>query len=258
MSEEGLRPDVNSLDVLISLADLYVENGLFEEAKDLLRTAIKENSEIIKPYSKLSKIYISQGEEEEAFLILKEALLISPEDEEINRLIGTLKTVKPSMPEEKKEETGVVGEKEKIKETEKVGKEKESETKEEPRLIASKPAKSSGQILNSLLKIKGVIGALVVDDIGALIDARLELPIEQESTGAIISSIYDKIRYSAADLNIGTVNKVFFELPGGNIIVLGSESLRFIVLTTKNVLLGGLEDVVMEAFYKTIEVLGVE
>jgi len=249
LSEEGLRPDVNSLDVLISLADLYVENGLFEEAKDLLRTAIKENSEIIKPYSKLSKIYISQGEEEEAFLILKEALLINPEDEEINQLIGSLKTVKPSMPEEKKEE---------IKETEKIVKEKESKATKKPRVIASEAAKSPGQVLKNLLKIKGIIGAIIVDDIGALIDARLELPIEQESTGAIISSIYDKIRYSSADLNIGTVNKVFFELPGGNIIVLGSESLRFIVLTTKNVLLGGLEDVVMEAFYKTIEVLGIE
>lgn len=248
MNEEGLRPDVNSLDVLISLADLYIENGLFEEAKDLLRTSIKENPEMVKPYLKLSKIFISQGEEAEAFLILKEALLISPEDEEINRLIGSLKTIKSSTPEEEKE----------IKKVEKTVKEKKSETKKEKPVSAPKVVKSSGQILKSLLKIKGIIGAIVVDDIGALIDARLELPIEQESTGAIISSIYDKIRYSALDLNIGTVNKVFFELPGGNIIVLGSESLRFIVLTTKNVLLGGLEDVVMEAFYKTIEVLGIE
>jgi predicted regulator of Ras-like GTPase activity (Roadblock/LC7/MglB family) len=248
LSEEGLRPDVNSLDVLISLADLYVENGLFEEAKDLLRTAIKENPGIVKPYSKLSKIYINQGEENEAFLILKEALEVSPEDEEVNRLIGSLKTAGPKEIEKEEE----------IKKTEKAAKEKESQIKKKQRVSASKSAKSPGQILNSLLKIKGVIGAIVVDDIGALIDARLELPIEQESTGAIISSIYDKIRYSASDLNIGTVNKVFFELPGGNIIVLGSESLRFIVLTTKNVLLGGLEDVVMEAFYKTIEVLGIE
>jgi predicted regulator of Ras-like GTPase activity (Roadblock/LC7/MglB family) len=249
LSEEGLRPDVNSLDVLISLADLYVENGLFEEAKDLLRTAIKENPETAKPYSKLSKIYIDQGEEDEAFLILKEALEISPEDEEVNRLIGSLKTVRPKGIEKKKEE---------IKKTEKAAEEKKSQIKKKQRESVSKSAKSPGQILNNLLKIKGIIGAIVVDDIGALIDARLELPIEQESTGAIISSIYDKIRYSASDLNIGTVNKVFFELPGGNIIVLGSESLRFIVLTTKNVLLGGLEDIVMEAFYKTIEVLGIE
>lgn len=250
MSEEGLRPDVNSLDVLISLADLYIENGLFEEAKDLLRTAIKENPETAKPYSKLSKIYINQGEEDEAFLILKEALEISPEDEEVNRLIGSLKTIKTKGIEKKKEE---------IKKTEEAAaEEKKNQTKKKQLLSVSKSVKSPGQILSSLLKIKGIIGAIVVDDIGALIDARLELPIEQESTGAIISSIYDKIRYSASDLNIGTVNKVFFELPGGNIIVLGSESLRFIVLTTKNVLLGGLEDIVMEAFYKTIEVLGIE
>jgi hypothetical protein len=57
---------------------------------------------------------------------------------------------------------------------------------------------------------------------------------------------------------LGTVNKVFFELPGGNIIVLGSKSLRFIVLTTKNILISGLEDVLIEAFRKTIELLGVE
>jgi predicted regulator of Ras-like GTPase activity (Roadblock/LC7/MglB family) len=247
LNEEGLRSDVNSLDVLISLADLYVENGLFEEAKDLLKTAIKENRGIVKPYSKLGKIYISQGEEDEAYLVLKEALEISPEDKEINELIGSLKTVKESTaPRE-----------EGMKKEEKT-EEKKSETIEKLHIIKFKPAKSPGEILKELLKIKGVIGAIVVDDIGALIDARLELPIEQESTGAIISSIYDKIRYSASDLKIGEVKKVFFELPGGNIIVLGSESLRFIVLTTKNVILGGLEDVVMEAFYKTIEVLGIK
>jgi len=247
LNEEGLRSDVNSLDVLISLADLYVENGLFEEAKDLLRTAIKENKGTVKPYSKLGKIYISQGEEDKAYLVLKEALEISPEDKEINELIGSLKTVEES----------TVPREEEIKKEEKTDK-KKSKTIEKPHTIKFKPAKSPGEILKELLNIEGIIGALVVDDIGALIDARVELPIEQESTGAIISSIYDKIRYSASDLKIGEVKKVFFELPGGNIVVLGSESLRFIVLTTKNVILGGLEDVVMEAFYKTIEVLGIK
>ena len=76
MNEKGLRPDINSLDVLISLADLYVENGLIDEAKDLLKTAIEENKEEIKPYSMLSKIYINQGEEKEATEVLKSAMKI--------------------------------------------------------------------------------------------------------------------------------------------------------------------------------------
>jgi predicted regulator of Ras-like GTPase activity (Roadblock/LC7/MglB family) len=237
LNDEGLQPDVNSLDVLISLADLYVENGLFDEAKDLLITAIKENSEVVKPYFSLSKIYISQGEEREAAEILKRALKIEPENVEIKHLLDSLKIEK----EEKKEE------KVKIKE----------KTKEE-KPVKIKSGDSLGGILKSMLKIKGIIGVLVVDDIGALIDAHMELPMEREATGAIISSIYDRICYSASDLELGTVGKVLFELPGGNIVVLGSKSLRFIILTNKNVLLGELENILIDAFDRTIALLGVE
>jgi predicted regulator of Ras-like GTPase activity (Roadblock/LC7/MglB family) len=241
LNEEGLQPDVNSLDVLISLADLYVENGLFDEAKDLLKTAIKESGEVVKPYLSLSKIHISQGEKREADEILRRALKIEPENVEIKKLLDGLKIGK----EEKREE--------KVKEEVKI---KEKTKEEKP--VKIKSGDSLGEILNSLLKIKGIIGALVVDDIGALIDANMELPMERESTGAIISSIYDKICFSASDLELGAVGKVLFELPGGNIVVLGSKSLRFIILTNRNVLLGELESVLIDAFDRTVSLLGVE
>lgn len=229
MSEKGLRPDVNSLDVLISLANLYVENGLMVEAKELLKTAIKENKDQIKPYSILAKIYINQGEEEKAFEVLKSAMEISPENKEIKKLLESLKL------------------------------EEEVVTKEKKKTIKHELGGSLSEVLANLLKkIKGIVGVLIVDDIGALIEANIELPMERESTGAIISSIYDKIRFSSDDLELGMISKVFFELPGGNIIVLGSESLRFIVLTTRNVLIGELEAVLTKAFRKTIELLGVE
>jgi len=229
LNEKGLRPDVNSLDVLISLADLYVENGLVEEAKDLLKTAIEENKEEIKPYTLLSKIYITQGDKKKAAEILKNAMRISPEDKEIKQQLKSLK------PDEKEEA-------------------KETKTK--------KPGTGLGdsldEVLSNLLKVKGILGVLIVDDIGALIGAKLELPMEKESTGAIISSIYDKIKFSSADLELGIINKVFFELPGGNIIVLGSKSLRFIVLTARNILVSQVESVLAKAFHKTIDLLGVE
>ena len=233
MDEKGLRPGVNSLDVLISLADLYVENGLIDEAKDLLKTAIKENRDEIKPYSILSKIYINEGEEKEAAAVLKNAMKISPENKEIKQLLKSLKL---------KEEKEVV----------------KKEVKEEKKIPKRETGGSLNDVLNNLLKEKEVIGVLIVDDIGALIEASIELPMERESTGAIISSIFDKIRFSSSDLELGMVSKVFFELPGGNIIVLGSKSLRFIVLTTKNVLVSKLEDLLIDAFHKTIELLGVE
>ncbi|MEO0292872.1 MAG: tetratricopeptide repeat protein [candidate division WOR-3 bacterium] len=231
MNKEGLRPDLNSLDVLISLADLYVENGLLEEAKDLLKTAIEENNEAIKPYISLSKIYISQGKKKEAIEILKRAFKIDSENKEIKELLNSLK-----------EET--------IKEVKEAKKEK-----------APKPkigGESLTEILDKLTKIKGIIGVLVVDDIGALIEGKVELPIDKESAGAIISSIFDKIQYSAFDLKIGEVSKVLLELPGGNIMVFGSKNLRFIIMTNKNVLLGELENILIEAFDKTLRFLGVE
>ncbi len=228
MNEKGLRPDINSLDVLISLADLYVENGLIDEAKDLLKTAIEENKEEIKPYSMLSKIYINQGEEKEAAEVLKSAMKINPEDKEINKLLKSLKL------------------------------EKDVDTKEKKKKSRSKLGDSLDEVLNNLFQVKGIIGVLIVDDIGALIEAKLELPLEKESTGAIISSIFDKIRFSSPDLKLGNINRVFFELPGGNIMVLGSKSLRFIVLTAKNILIGEVDNILTEAFRKTVELLGVE
>lgn len=222
MSEEGLRPDVNSLDVLISLADLYVENGLIDEAKDLLKTAIKENEEIIEPYRSLGKIYISQGEEKEAAEVLREALKINPDNEEIKQLLGSLEI---------------------------------EEEEEKPELVLGD---SLEEVLNNLVQVEGIIGVIIVDDIGALIDAKIELPLNRESTGAIVSSIYDKIRISSSDLKLGRVNQVLFELPSGNIIVLGSKTLRFIVITTKNILIAEILDSLREAFGKTIELLGVE
>ena len=228
MNEKGLRPDINSLDVLISLADLYVENGLIDEAKDLLKTAIEENKEEIKPYSMLSKIYINQGEEKEAAEVLKSAMKINPEDKEINKLLKSLKL------------------------------EKDVDTKEKKKKPRSELGDSLDEVLNNLLRVKGIIGVLIVDDIGALIEAKLELPLEKESTGAIISSIFDKIRFSSPDLKLGNINRVFFELPGGNIVVLGSKSLRFIVLTAKNILIGEVDNILTEAFHKTVELLGVE
>jgi tetratricopeptide (TPR) repeat protein len=104
LNENGLRPDVNSLDVLISLADLYIENGLMDEAKELLKTAIKENKEEIKPYSKLSKVYIDQGEEDEAVKILKSALEIRPESKEIRGLLKSLKIEEEKEVTKKKKE----------------------------------------------------------------------------------------------------------------------------------------------------------
>ena len=73
-----------------------------------------------------------------------------------------------------------------------------------------------------------------------------------------LAFIHDGVAEQVKDLELGGISEVLFELPGGDIIVLGSKSLRFIVLTTKNVLISGLEDFFTEAFGKTIEILGVE
>jgi predicted regulator of Ras-like GTPase activity (Roadblock/LC7/MglB family) len=189
----------------------------------------------------LSKIYISQGEEREAAEILRRASKIEPANVEIKQLLDSLKIEEEEKKEEKIKEKVII---------------KEKEKEEKP--VKIKSGDSLGEILKSLLKIKGIIGVLVVDDIGALIDADMELPMEREATGAIISSIYDRICYSSSDLELGAVGKVLFELPGGNIVVLGSKSLRFIILTNKNVLLGELENVLIDAFERTIALLGVE
>lgn len=239
--QEGLQSDANSLDVLMSLADLYMKNGLVDEAKGLLKTAIEQNKNAVEPYSRLCKIYLKEGNRDKALKILRDALKIEPENETLNKLLKSI--------EEEKEKEYKREEKEK---SEKIMA-KETEVKKD--IPLDKLIKDE---IEKLLKIDGIIGIIMVDEVGSLIFAELNLPLDDESTGAIINTIYNRINETMEDLNLGKLNEVIIELPGGNLFIFGTINTRFIALVKKDIHISTIEENIKEIFDRTRVILGVD
>ena len=237
MSQDELQSDSNSLDVLLSLADLYVQNGLVKEAKGLLKTAIEQNRDAVEPYLSLSKIYLEEGDRQKAIEILKKAEDINPENQNIVELLWSI---------------DVVGEAEEVPEAE------EAPIVEEITEGEVTIKSSIARELGKLLKIEGIAGAILVDDVGSLIQAELDLPLDEESTGAIINTIYNRIKETTKELELGGIRRVLFELPGGSIFMLGTPSIRFIVLTKRNIRFASLEGKIKEVFERIRTILGVD
>lgn len=240
--QDGLQSDANSLDVLMSLADLYMKNGLVDEAKGLLKTAIEQNKNVVEPYSKLCKIYIKEDNRDKALKVLRDALVIEPENE-------TLKELLKSIEEEEKEKEYKREEKEKSEEII----EKEIEAKKDIPLDQLIKAE-----IEKLLKIEGIMGIIMVDEVGSLIFAELNLPLDVESTGAIVNTIYNRINETMEDLNLEKLNEVIIELPGGNIFIFGTINIRFIALVKKDIHISTLEESIKEIFDRTRVILGVD
>jgi predicted regulator of Ras-like GTPase activity (Roadblock/LC7/MglB family) len=240
--QDGLQSDAKSLDVLMSLADLYVKNGLVGEAKGLLKTAIEQNKNAVEPYSRLCKIYLKEGNKDKALKVLRDALIIEPENETLNNLLNSI--------EEEKEE----------KEYKKEKKEKSEEIIEKE--IKAKKEMPLDQLIKAeiekLLKIEGIMGVIMVDEVGSLIFAELNLPLDDESTGAIINTIYNRINETMEDLNLEKLNEVIIELPGGNIIIFGTINIRFITLVKRDIHISTIEENIKEIFDKTRAILGVD
>ncbi len=231
--QDGLKSDANSLGVIMSLADIYVKNGLVDEAKGLLKTAIEQNKNEVEPYRRLCKIYLNEGNRDKALKILTEALGIEPENVTLKKMLKSI------------EEEG------KLKEYK--GEEEEIESKREiplDQLIKAEIEKS--------LKIEGIMGIILIDEVGSLIFAQLNLPLDDESTGAIINTIYNRINETMEDLNLGKLNEVIIELPGGNIFIFGTINMRFIALVKKDIHISSLEENLKEIFDRTRVILGVD
>lgn len=241
MMQDGLQSDANSLDVLLSLADLYVQNGLIEEAKALLKTAIEQNKDAVDPYCSLGKIYLKEGNRGRAIKILKQAEMIDPENKIIQDLLQA--TGKEEVVEE-------------LKVVERVEKKGELEEVEE---VSGVPLEDLiKRELDKLLKEEGIMGIILVDEGGSLIYAELNLPLDEESTGAIINTIYNRINETVKDFDLGDLKEVIFELPGGNIFVLGTLSIRFIVLVKRDIHIASLEGEIREIFERTKAILEVD
>ncbi|MCK4420816.1 hypothetical protein KAW48_03380 [candidate division WOR-3 bacterium] len=219
MNQDGLRSDASSVEVLISLADLYIENGLIKEAKGLLETAIKQNKGVIEPYLQLGSIYIEEGNTDMALEVLSKAERIDPRNKNLQNMFESI---------------GV--------------KKEEEETVSLDDLLKRE--------MDTLLKIQGILGIILVDEVGSPILAELKLPLNEDDTGVVISSIYKKIEDTFIELSMGDLRNIFLELPGGNILVFGTSSLRLIILYKKGTLYVSKGNEIRKVFKKIVNILG--
>lgn len=230
MNEEGLKPDSESIDVLLSLADLYLKNNLFDEAEDLLKTAIEDNREVVQPYITLAKLYVDKDEKDRALEVLKKAEKIAPENEDVKGLLESLEV-----------------------ETEKSVEVSEEERRESDEI----EVEDLDDLFDRLMADNSILGVIISDESGALIKSEINLPLNEESTTAIINSIYNKVEDASEQLGMGEVRKAYFDLPGGKITVLGTSLIRFMVITRKDIIISNMTPEIKGAFKKVLEILGV-
>lgn len=256
MNHDGLKSDSNSVDVLISLADLYIENGLKNEAKKLLQSAIKENSEIKETYIKLSSLYLEENERNKAIKLLEKGLNFVSDDKEILEMLESIRGEKGKKEEVEKKEKAIeeeVMEKETLKDTEE--KPVEMEEVEESQFSLEQLLEKE---IKKLLKQGQILGVIIVDEDGSPVMADIDLPLNEDSTGVIVSSIYRKVSQTIDEFNMGTMKRVFFEFPGGNIFIYGISYLRFIVLFRGEVINTEVEKIIENGFARIIDILEVE
>jgi len=242
LDENGLKNAPGSLAVLTSLADLYLQSGLVDQAVELLKSAIENNPSYIPAYQKLIESYLLKGNINMAKSHLSKALRIDPE----NKL---LLTIKEKVFKEQGETSSNIAEKLstetqqiKAKETPPLEErhEEEKEATEEAikkgqKVLTEKEADPIKMILNPLFSIEEILGTILSDNSGLLISQVVKVPIDTESTGALISSILLETMETIKKINLGDLEYLIFELPKGKIFVLASPPLVLTILTGKNI-----------------------
>ena len=244
MDEDGLKSAPGSLAVLTSLADLYLQSGLVDQAVELLKSAMENNPSYIPAYQKLIESYLLKGDINMAKSHLNKALRIDPE----NKLLLTIK--EKVFKEEGEATTTAIAEKppaetrqirakktpasEEIHEGGK-GVTEEKVIKEEQNVLPEKESDPIKMILNPLFSMGKILGTILSDDSGLLISQVVEVPIDTESTGALISSILLETMETIKKINLGDLEYLIFELPKGKIFVLASQPLILTILTGKDI-----------------------
>jgi len=242
LDEDGLKSAPGSLAVLTSLADLYLQSGLIDQAVELLKSAIENNPSYIPAYQKLIESYLLKGDINMAKSHLSKALRIDPK----NKL---LLTIKEKVFKEEGEATTTISEKpspetKQIKEEEtpsfeeihKEGKGVTEEViKEGQKVLPEKESDPIKMMLNPLFSIGEILGTILSDDSGLLISEVVKVPIDTESTGALISSILLETMETIKKINLGELEYLIFELPKGKIFVLASQPLILTILAEKDI-----------------------
>lgn len=251
--DEKLKSSPKSVDMIIMLADFYIQNNLIDQAIEVLNSIAGETKEYIKVYVKLIEAYLIKGNEDNAVKVLEKAKKIDPENQELNELENKLKAKSSFISEvEKDASIEIVDKKIEVPVKEEIIIEEKLEVKEEEKGIL--PLKA---ILKEICdKNDEVMGTILIDETGILIAEELKISVDVESTAAMLASVYSDIDYVIKKIKLGLFEYMFFDFPKGRLLALYSKPVIFVILASKNAELGMLLIKGKETFEKLKRSLG--
>ncbi|RKZ27408.1 hypothetical protein DRQ20_00505 [bacterium] len=225
MTDE-LMSSPESSSVIVSLARLYLENKMFDQAIELCLSSLESSPESEELYLILYEAYMGKGETGKAREIVKKGLSHIPGSEKLKKLVEEKKEEVPAPPppppEEKVEE---VPEKVAVEE---VPPEKVEVEEGDPVL----------SVLKKFLSLKDIYGVLLVDESGLLISQASRKEFDYETTAALIASMYSEAKDALEKLELGGFESGIVELPRGKIFIFEEGGIILSVLAGKNVMLG--------------------
>ncbi len=220
MTDE-LMSSPESSSVIVSLARLYLENKMFDQAIELCLSSLESSPESEELYLILYEAYMGKGETGKAREIVKKGLSHIPGSERLKKLVEEKKEEVPAPPppppEEKVEEV-----------PEEVPPEKVEVEEGDPVL----------SVLKKFLSLKDIYGVLLVDESGLLISQASRKEFDYETTAALIASMYSEAKDALEKLELGGFESGIVELPRGKIFIFEEGGIILSVLAGKNVMLG--------------------
>ena len=244
--EDNLKTAPNSL-IFVSLASMYLDNGMVDEAIDLCKSGLKIEPENEEAYLILAQAEIEKGNIDDAQKRLVELLERNPENAAAKGLLGQIEKHKKEEEEEKVEEGGEKreeenaeeagekreekkveegGEKREEEKVEEGGEKREEERAEEREGKREEPVeeeiteedKRLEELLTSniddIIRIEGIINCFFRLKSGRIIKSA-NFVGKIDEVLPMLDSLLDAAKSSSQELNMGKVTLVLIEIEKG-------------------------------------------
>lgn len=200
--KEKLEAVPNSL-IFVSLASMYLDNGMVDEAIDLCKAGLNIEPENEEAHLILSKAEIEKGEKENAKKRLIELLERNPENTTAKEVLKKLETEiseQTSAPEMKVEDEKIVSEA-------KEEKEEKSETKVEFETLLMEK-------INKINQVEGIINCFFRLKDGRIIKTS-QLVGNIDDVLPLLDSLLSSVKSTARELKMGKLKVILIEIDRG-------------------------------------------
>lgn len=94
------------------------------------------------------------------------------------------------------------------------------------------------EILKKLKQINGVLGVMIIESDGLLINSIVESNIDPEAISGLCASVFRNSRSILNTTNLGDLEVATLEADNGNLFIIRVEEVFLTIITTKNINLG--------------------